>query len=46
MIVTKKTKEIDFISSFKYLKKYGDVNIIKAKNVKETVGINSKKNLL
>ena len=46
MIITKKTKEIDFITSFKYLKKYGSINILKAKSIKETIGINSKKNLL
>ena len=45
-LITKKTKEIDFISSFKFLKNYGNIETIKATNSKETIGINSIKNLL
>ena len=39
-IIAKKTKEIDFLKSFKYLKKIGDIKTIKAKAIKDSIGIN------
>ena len=39
-IITKKTKEIDFLKSFKYLKKIGDIKTIKANVIKDSIGIN------
>ena len=45
-IYSKKTREIDFLSSFKFLKKYGKINTIQALSFKDTIGINSKKDLL
>ena len=46
MIMTKKSNEIDFLSSFKFIKKIGKITTIKAKNNKDTIGINSKKDLI
>ena len=45
-IYSKRTREIDFLSSFKFLKKYGKINTIQALSFKDTIGINSKKDLL
>ena len=45
-IITRKTKEIDFLSSFKFLRKYGNIDAIKALSLRDTIGINSKKDLL
>lgn len=45
-ILTSKTKEYDFIKSFKYLKKYGDIFTIKASSEIETRGINTKRDLI
>lgn len=39
-IFTKKTKEIDFLKSFIYLKKFGNIKTLKAKSIKDSVGIN------
>ena len=44
-IVTKKTKEFDFLKSFKYFKKLGSISLIKASTKNETIGINSKKDI-
>ena len=46
MIMTKKSNEIDFLSSFKFIRKIGKITTIKAKNNKDTIGINSKKDLI
>ena len=46
MIMTKKSKEIDFLSAFKFFKKFGKITTIKAKSVSDTVGINYKKDLI
>jgi bifunctional N-acetylglucosamine-1-phosphate-uridyltransferase/glucosamine-1-phosphate-acetyltransferase GlmU-like protein len=45
-IMTKKSNEIDFLSSFKFIKKLGKVTTIKAKNERDTIGINYKKDLV
>ena len=39
-IITKKTKEIDFLKSFKYLKKVGNIKTIRAISIKDSIGIN------
>jgi len=39
-IITKKTKEIDFLKSFTFLKKYGEVITVPAYSIKDTNGIN------
>jgi bifunctional N-acetylglucosamine-1-phosphate-uridyltransferase/glucosamine-1-phosphate-acetyltransferase GlmU-like protein len=39
-IITKKTKEIDFLQSFKYLKKVGNIKTIRAISTKDSIGIN------
>ena len=44
--MNKKFNEIDFLSSFKFIKKIGKITTIKAKNNKDTIGINSKKDLI
>ena len=46
MLYTKKTKEIDFLKSFKFLNKFGPVITIKANNYKDTIGINYLKDLI
>ena len=40
LILTKKTREIDFLKSFKFLKQTGNIDLINAKNYKDTIGIN------
>ena len=45
-IYTKKTREIDFLSSFVFLKNYGHINTVNASNLRDTIGVNSKKDLL
>ena len=40
LIITKKTKEIDFLKSFKFLNKLGRIDTIKASSYKDTIGIN------
>ena len=40
LILTRKTKEIDFLKSFKFLKQRGNIDLINAKNYKDTIGIN------
>ena len=44
-ILTKRTREIDFLKSFVYLKKHGDIKTIRAKSVKDTIGVNYLKDL-
>ena len=44
-IVTKKTKEFDFLKSFKYFRKLGSISLVKASSKNETIGINSKKDI-
>ena len=39
-IITKKTKEIDFLKSFTFLKKFGEIITVHANSVKDTNGIN------
>ena len=46
LILTKKTKEIDFLKSFKFLNKFGRIDLIKAKSHKDTIGINSLEDLI
>jgi bifunctional N-acetylglucosamine-1-phosphate-uridyltransferase/glucosamine-1-phosphate-acetyltransferase GlmU-like protein len=46
MILTIKSNEIDFLSSFKFFKKKGQVTTLKASNLKDTIGINNKKDLI
>ena len=40
-ILTKKTKEIDFLKAFKFFKKIGKLDILKAVSVKDTIGVNT-----
>ena len=46
LIITKKTKEIDFLKSFKFLNKLGRIDTIKANSYKDTIGINYLKDLI
>ena len=46
LIITKKTKEIDFLKSFKFLNKSGRIDIIKANSYKDTIGINYLEDLI
>ena len=46
MILSKKSNEIEFLSAFKYIKKLGKITTVKAKNEKDTIGINFKKDLI
>jgi hypothetical protein len=46
LILTQKTKEIDFLRSFKYFAKLGHIDIVKAISRKDTIGINYIKDLL
>lgn len=45
-IITNKTKEIDFLQAFKFFKKIGNVDIIKAGGVRDTIGINTIEDLI
>ena len=45
-IITKKTKEFDFLKSFKYFNKLGSISLIKASSKHETIGINFKNDIL
>ena len=45
-IITKKTKEIDFLKSFKFLNKLGRIDTIKANSYKDTIGINYLEDLI
>lgn len=40
-ILTKKTKEIDFLKAFKFFKKNGRIDTVKALSIKDTIGINT-----
>ena len=44
-IITKKTKEIDFLKSFKFFNQYGNIKTVKALSRKDTVGVNYLKDL-
>ena len=46
LIITTKTKEIDFLKSFKFLNKLGRVDTIKANSYKDTIGINYLEDLI
>ena len=46
LIITKKTKEIDFLKSFKFLNKLGRIDTIKASSYKDTIGINYLEDLI
>ena len=46
LIITKQTKEIDFLRSFKYLKMIGKIDMIKAFYKKDTFGINTLNDLI
>ena len=46
LIITSKTKEIDFLKSFKFLSKLGRVDTIKANSYKDTIGINYLEDLI
>ena len=45
-ILTRKTKEIDFLKSFKYFKLIGNIELIKSNFLKDTIGINKKDDLI
>ena len=45
-IFTKKTKEIDFLKAFKFFKKIGKLDVVKAKSIKDTIGINTIEDLI
>mgnify|MGYP005661027311 CR=1 FL=1 len=44
-ILTRKTKEHDFLKSFKFFSKIGNINLIRASSALETKGINFKKDI-
>ena len=44
-IITRKTKEHDFLKSFKFFSKIGNINLIRASSALETKGINFKKDI-
>ena len=46
LIITKKTKEIDFLKSFKFIKKHGNVDVVKAKSYRDTIGVNFLEDLI
>ena len=46
IILTIKSNEIDFLTSFQFLKKIGQITTIKAHSLKDTIGINKKKDLI
>ena len=46
LIISKKSKEVEFLSAFKYIKKLGKITTIKANSQKDTIGINFKKDLI
>ena len=46
MIFSKKSNEIEFLSTFKYIRKLGKITTVKAKSEKDTIGINFKKDLI
>jgi len=46
LILTKKTKEIDFLRSFKHFTKFGRVDMVNAYSRKDTIGINYIKDLI
>tara|TARA_B110000196_G_C21044216_1_gene614001 strand:- start:61 stop:813 length:753 start_codon:yes stop_codon:yes gene_type:complete len=46
IILTIKSNEIDFLSSFKFFKKNGQITTLKAGSLKDTIGINRKKDLI
>ena len=46
MIFSKKSNEIEFLSTFKYIRKLGKITTLKAKSEKDTIGINFKKDLI
>lgn len=45
-ILTKKTREYDFLKSFKFLRKLGKVSLVKASSKIETNGINFKQDII
>ena len=45
VVLTTKSREIDFLSSFKFLKDNGKISTVKAISRDDTIGINSKKDL-
>ena len=46
LIITTKTKEIDFLKSFKFFNKLGRIDTIKANSYKDTIGINYLEDLI
>tara|TARA_B100000989_G_scaffold296313_1_gene279294 strand:- start:490 stop:1209 length:720 start_codon:yes stop_codon:yes gene_type:complete len=46
LIITNKTKEIDFLQSFKYLNKISPIETVRATNLKDTIGVNILKDLM
>jgi len=46
LIITKQTKEIDFLRSFKYLKMIGKIHLVKAFYKKDTFGVNTLNDLI
>jgi len=46
LIITSRTKEIDFLKSFKFLNKLGRIDTVKALSYKDAIGINFIKDLI
>ncbi len=46
LIITSRTKEIDFLKSFKFLNKFGRIDTVKAQSYKDTIGINFLRDLI
>ena len=46
LIITNRTKEIDFLKSFKFLNKFGRIDTVRALSYKDTIGINFLKDLI
>jgi len=46
LIITTRTKEIDFLKSFKFLSKFGRVDTVRAQSYRDTIGINFLKDLI
>ena len=45
-LFTQKTKEIDFLKAFKFFKKIGKLDVVKAESIKDTIGINTIEDLI
>lgn len=45
-IFTNKTNEIDFLKAFKFFRKIGNINTVKATSIRDTIGINTLDDLI